>query len=380
MKVLHLYSNWKWTGPAEHALTTARHLLGKGYGLTFACAQPPRPVEDSLEKRVRECGIPLASSFYLNKHFHVPYTVSDVLRLRSYLRSTRVDLMHTHLVNDHLVGALAVMCSGKKIPLIRTVYDGTGRGITARDRVLLSRAADGVIAVSEIAQRTMQKEAGVPAERIWTICPGIDCSRFNPSIDGGAVRLKYGVGDEDPLVGIVARVQPHRRFDVFIKAVEQVAREIPRIKVFIVGRGTHIEEVAIRPVKEAGLNSRVVFTGYHLHGYPELLAALDVKVFLVPGTDGTCRAVREAMAMGKPVIVANRGMLPEIVEDGVSGLVVEDTPENLARAMSTLLKDGALRRKMGEAARKRVSEAYNGIRQNETLERVYRAVSPRAER
>jgi glycosyltransferase involved in cell wall biosynthesis len=344
MRVLHLFSNWKWTGPAEHALTTAKHLFERAYNLTFACGKPPRVVEDSLEKRAQESGIPLERCFYLNKHFHFWHNTCDVLRLRHYINSNNFDLIHTHLVNDHFIAALAVMCSSKKIALIRTLYDGTGRTITARDRLLISHAADGVITVSEIAQHTIQKQSGIPPEKIRKICPGVDCNRFNQNIDGRAIRLRYGVGAKDPLVGIVARVQTHRRF-------------------------------AIQPVKDVGLTDNFVFTGYHLHGYPELLAALDVKVFLVPGTDGSCRAVREAMAMGKPVIVSNRGMLPEIVEDGVSGLVVDDTPENLAYAISALLQDSTVRKKMGEAARKRMSEDYNSTIQNEKIENVYKTIS-----
>ena len=374
MNVLHLFSNWKWTGPAEHALITAKDLFEKSYMLTFACGKPPRAVEDSLEKRAQGCGIPIESAFYLNKHFHLWHNACDVLRLRNYINSNHVDLIHTHLVNDHLIAAMAVRSSSRKTSLVRTLYDGTGHSITARDRLLISHAADGVITVSDSARHTVQKLSAIAPEKIWKICPGVDCRRFNQNIDGAAVRLRYGLGEDDPLVGIVARVQTHRRFNVFIRAIKQVAREIPRIKVLIIGRGTHIQELAVQPVKEAGLTDNVVFTGYHVHGYPELLAALDVKVFLVPGSDGSCRAVREVMAMGKPVIVSNRGMLPEIVEDGVSGLVVDDTPENLARAISTLLKDGVLRKKMGDAARQRMSEDYNSTIQNEKIENVYKTI------
>ena len=78
------------------------------------------------------------------------------------------------------------------------------------------------------------------------------------------------------------------------------------------------------------------------------------------------------MAMGKPVIVANRGMLSEIVEDGISGLVVEDTPENLAHAIINLAKDVGLREKMGEAARKRMIEDFNLDAQLAKVEGVYK--------
>ena len=375
MNVLHLFSNWKWTGPAEHALTTARYLFEKYHALTFACGTPPQAVEDSLTKRARESGMSLETSLYLNKHAHIWHTTCDVLRLRHYINKNSVDLIHTHLVNDHLIAAIAVRCSSRKVALVRTLYDGTWQDITGRDRLLISHATDALITVSESVQNAIHQHAAIPNDTIWKICPGVDCNRFNPKIDGTGVRRRYGVAEHDPLIGIVARVQTHRRFAIFIRAVKLVAREIPRIKVFIIGRGTHIQEVAIQPVQEAGLTDNVLFTGYHLQGYPELLAALDLKVFLVPGSDGSCRAVREAMAMGKPVVVSNRGMLPEIVEDGVSGLVVDDTPENLAHAICTLVKDHTIRKKMGEAARKRMSEEYNAVLQNEKVEEVYQAVS-----
>ena len=65
---------------------------------------------------------------------------------------------------------------------------------------------------------------------------------------------------------------------------------------------------------------------------------MDIFVFLMAGSDGTARALREAMAMGKPVVVADRGILPELVEDGISGLVVKDTPDELAKATLQLLR------------------------------------------
>jgi glycosyltransferase involved in cell wall biosynthesis len=276
------------------------------------------------------------------------------------------------LSNDHVIAGIASKIASQKTTLIRTVYDGTGLPAGFRNRLLLSFTTDGLITVSEISRQSIQKQFGFPGGKIWKISPGVDCERFNTSVDGSKVRSKYGVDKDSPLVGIVARVQPHRRFDIFLKAIKMLVSEIPRLRVFIIGRGTHIQEVAIKPAHEMGLSEFISFTGYQLHGYPEMLAALDLKVFLVPGSDGSCRAVREAMAMGKPVVVAKRGMLSEIVDDGVNGLVVDDTPENLARAISLLIKDRDLCKKMGEAARKKMNEESNLIHQQVKIEEFYR--------
>ena len=371
MKILHLFSNWKWTGPAEHALATAAYLFKREYDVTFACAHPPVEVEDSLVMRARKANIPLVNGLYLNKHLHISQNARDVLRLAQLINKMKFNFIHTHLANDHVIAGIASKLASQKVTLIRTVYDGTGLPAGLRNRLLLSFSSDGLITVSDIAKRSIQKDFGIPPGKISKISPGVDCERFNPSVDGSKVRSKYAVEKDTPLVGIVARVQPHRRFDIFLKAIKILVGEMPRLKVFIIGRGTHIQDVAIKPAHEMGLSESICFTGYQLHGYPEMLAALDLKVFLVPGSDGSCRAVREAMAMGKPVVAANRGMLPEIVDDGINGLVVDDTPENLAGAISLLIKDKDLRNRMGEAARKKMNEQSNLIHQQAKIEEFY---------
>ncbi len=103
-------------------------------------------------------------------------------------------------------------------------------------------------------------------------------------------------------------------------------------------------------------------------GYPGLHGYL---CFSDAGSDGTARALREAMAMGKPVIVADRGMLPELVEDGVSGLVAKDTPEALAQAVLRLLRDPRTEREMGKAAFERARRDFQLDRQVEEVETFY---------
>jgi glycosyltransferase involved in cell wall biosynthesis len=372
MKILHLYSNWKWTGPSEHALNLAAHLTGKEYDLTFACGRPPVTVKDSLEKRAKEVGLNLMQKFYLNKHFNIWHDVIDVGRLTRFIKKEKCALIHTHLCNDHIIAGVAARGVSKRILIVRTVYEGEGLSYNIRNRILLSQFTDGLIVVSESSQSEIEKRFNFPSDKIWKICPGVDCDRFNQGIKGNEVRERYGINHTAPVVGIVARVQPQRRFEVFLNAMVSTIKKIPHLKVLIIGRGTHIEEVAIKPVERLGIKNHVIFTGYRLEDYPRILAALDIKVFLVPGSDGSCRAVREAMAMGKPVIVAKRGILPEIVEDGVSGLVVEDTPENLADAIIGLIEDTRLKEKMGEAARKRMSEDFNLRMQLVKNEEMYR--------
>jgi glycosyltransferase involved in cell wall biosynthesis len=330
------------------------------------------PVEDSLKKRAQKAGLTIEEGLYLNKHFNLWQNVRDVFGVRASIRRHRVELIHTHLPNDHLLTAGALSLDANRVPVIRTIYDGWELQPSLRNRLLLNHYTDALITVSDVSRRAISRAFTLPADRVRTICPGVDCERFNPLVDGSAARKRYGIGSNDPVVGIVARVQKHRRFEVLIEALSKAIKAIPRLKALIIGRGTHIEELAVKPVRELKLENNIILTGYYLDGYPGLLAALDVKIFLVPGSDGSCRAVREAMAMGKPVIAAHRGILPELVEDGVSGMVVDDTPDNLAQAIIRLANDESLRRKMGEAARRRICREYSLVVQLEKLECVYR--------
>jgi glycosyltransferase involved in cell wall biosynthesis len=149
-------------------------------------------------------------------------------------------------------------------------------------------------------------------------------------------------------------VQPQRRFDLLLDAAALVARECPTFRLVVIGRGSKLEATAREPARQRGLLDRVVFFPGYFEGadYVEVLRALDVKLFLVPGTDGTARAVREALACGLPVVTTRRGVLPELVRDGVSGRVLDENPAAFAEALLALAREPEARRRLGEAARK----------------------------
>jgi len=253
--------------------------------------------------------------------------------------------------------------------MVRTFYDGSLPLGSLRDRWLLART-DHVLFLSQAA-KAQAAGSVVPEERASVIQGAIDLARFDPSRPLPDFRQRLGLSPHHYVVGIVARVQPHRRFGVLLDAAECTARVLPDFRLVIVGRGTDFDAILRRPVAERGLEEIVRFAGY-LTGddYVGCLRAMDVKAFLVPGSDGSCRAVREAMAMGLPVVAADRGMLPEIVSDGLTGRVVRDTPDNLAGAFVEL-HDPARRARMSHAARAHALAHFDIRRQAELVEQIY---------
>src|SRR5512136_196695 len=118
MKILHLFSNWKWTGPADPTVNLCKGLEKRGHDVTFAYRKPPLPVEDSIEKRVRLAGVKATDRFHLNHALKV-YTPSffwknlrDILDLTEYLREEKFDLINVHHSHGHLIVGIAARRCG----------------------------------------------------------------------------------------------------------------------------------------------------------------------------------------------------------------------------------------------------------------------------
>jgi glycosyltransferase involved in cell wall biosynthesis len=154
-------------------------------------------------------------------------------------------------------------------------------------------------------------------------------------------------------------VQAHRRFELLLEAARRLFAKDERARLLVVGRGTRRAELAEEPAARLGIADRVVFAGYRAEDYAEVLRASDVFTFLVPGSDGTCRALLEAAACGIPAVVTRRGALPEIVLHGETGLVVDETPDALAEAWGALLQDPERRARLGGRAARRAAEEFD---------------------
>jgi glycosyltransferase involved in cell wall biosynthesis len=228
-----------------------------------------------------------------------------------------------------------------------------------------------MITFSERARREDADHFGFPMERVARIIPALNLERIDSRRQFRDMRAVFGIRQEDIIIGMIARFQKYRRTKVFLEAIRMIAKEFPNFKVLLVGRSSQMEESVIQPMKRLGVEPWVILGGYRTDDYFDTLACMDIFVFLMAGSDGTARALREAMAMGKPVIVANRGMLPELVDHGVSGWVVDDTPELLAEVALQLLRNPEGRRTMGKAAWEKAHKEFRLDRQVEAVEKFY---------
>lgn len=369
LSILHLLSNRWWTGSAEPVLALVQGLRERRQQVVLGV-----PAGSRLEDLARKAGIPLLEGLRLNPHFRPGAWLHDVHRVAMFLRRTPVDILHTHLSHDHWLASCALgltTSSSPRLPVcVRTVHT-LRRPNSLSNRWLLRHGTGHLITVSTALRRDIVERLHFPPPRVTVIAGAVDSQRFHPEISGDRVRYELGVSRASPLVGIVARLAPSRGHLHLVEAFAQVHQTIPAARLVIVGKGEFRQHIEQR-IAALGLKDSVIFTGYREDDLPEVLAALDVFVLMAPGSEGSCRAALEAMAIGKPVVATRTGALQEIVLDGETGLLVEPQANAaLAHAISRLLRGADQARHMGARGRLRVEHVFSRRRQVDEVMSLY---------
>lgn len=371
MNVLHLLSDWKLTGPSEPVVTLCQQLHKRGHSITLAYRRPPPNTTKSVAALAATTGINATDQFHLNHHFSLTDNPVDVVRLKRFIQRHKFQIINTNLSHDHILGGLAARWAGPGALIVRTDHQRDSFRPTRLSRFLLRRMTDGLITFSEQARTKLIRDFGLAAHRIARVNPALDTTRFHPDAGDRAFRAELGFRDADLVVGIVARFQKYRKMETFFEAMRLVVKQAPRVKAMLVGRSSQMEETIRRPIQEMGLTQNVVVAGYLTDRYLDGLASMDMFVFMIAGSDGTARAMREALAMGVPVIANNVGMLPEFIEHGKSGLLFNDNPEDLADRILKLAGDEVLRKQIGATAAARAAEDFSLERQVSGVEAFY---------
>lgn len=372
MRVLQLTSDWKWTGPAEPMVRLGLAQRERGFEVHLACPMPPHSRDGGVSEQAERAGLLPELAILRGRGFRPVADRVDGKAIHALLEHREIDVVHTWHTRDHLLALRAARARRRRgvTAVVRSYRNAEAIPRLPWNRWLFGPGTDGLLCVSpETAQRNRAIRGGRP---VRGSLGAVDTTRFAPRPADPEVRASLGLAPEHRVVGIVARVQRHRRFDLLLDAAAELLAADPRARLLVVGRGTHRRTLAEEPAERMGLADRVIFAGYRKEDYAEVLRAIDVFTFLVPGSDGTCRALLEAAACGIPAVTSKRGALPEIVIDGVTGILSEEDPRALAGAWRALLDDPARRRSMGENARRRAETVFTPARFADEVEALYR--------
>jgi glycosyltransferase involved in cell wall biosynthesis len=366
------FSSGDFVGGGEIHLVSLARCLNK----EFFCAAATYPRPGAFSELLTQEGV---KGFEVNTRDWLG--LPAVWRLARLIRQQRIDIVQACDSRATLPAMAAGALTGRRCLFIvhlphfpRALRLGARQRLVRGLRLLRDRVsswlADRVIVISDEIEQEVLSRTRVAPRKVIKICNGVDEERFRAeAADGEAaaeLRRSLGVGEREPVVGMLARLEPQKGHSFLFRAAAIVLMELPEVKFVVAGRGWYEPELR-RQVEELGIGKSIVFAGFR--DSRTLCALLDVKVF--PSLDeGFGLAIAEAMLMGKPVVQS--GIPAALVEHEVSGLLFPPGDvEALARTLLRLLRDEPLRRRLGQQARQVALKRYTLSRMVRQTEEVY---------
>ena len=337
-------------GSETQAVELARR-LSRNHEVVLGCLRAEGPLRERLQNSPVK-----VVEFHPKGGIDSLHGAYQLLRLATFLRKGRFDVVHTHDLWSNLMGVPAAKLA--RVPVVISSqrdlshlpwYSAKRRSWLRR----IQRLSDIVVVNAEAIREQLIGADDLPAEKLRVIHNGVDVDMFaavSRSRDGSSDRKKSVV-----LVGNMGSdVKGHRDL---IAAAPTVIREFPDVHFVFVGDGTLREEFEAQ-VRELGIEESFAFLGRR-GDVPEILASSDIGV-LPSRAEGLPNALLEYMAAGLPVVVSNVGGNGEVVKDGVSGLLVPaGDPSRLADALLHYLRDPDFAHRLGNNGRERVRQEFS---------------------
>lgn len=289
-----------------------------------------------------------------------------ILPLACALRRLGIDLVNTHSSIDSWAGGIAARLARARLVRTRHLDLPLKRGGLNWVHAL----PDAWITCGDRMRTNLVEGCGFPSERVVSIPTGIDFEGLVPQRMPATVRAGLGLGVDDFVVLMVGVIRAVKRHEVALAAFARLVTELPSARLLIAGDGPMRAWIEAH-AHELGIAGKTRFLGER-NDVGELIGASDV-LLLSSRSEGVPQAVTQALGLGRPVVATRVGGVPELVEDGVSGKLVD--PEDavgMAHALATLAADAALRSRMGEAGREHVRTHYSLATMLDRTEALYR--------
>ena len=320
----------------------------------------------SAARKIARLGVPLTV-------IDEPEDAAAVTALADHLATVAPDVVHNHMYRAEIVGtqaALELAARGGARPyIVSTVHSSRVRSPEDKATLrALTPSIDRLLAVSKaIVQKIADERGGLaPVSLVYN---GVDLDRYDHQEPCCTLREDFGMEPGAQIVGVVARLEPEKGHPTLLEAWPLVLRSCPEAYLLIVGEGSRHDALEAQ-VRELRIAHRVVFTGRR-DDIPAVTAALDVAV-LPSYREAQGLTILEAMALSRPVVASNVGGIPEMIEDGRTGLLVppHDAPA-LAAAIVRLLRDHPLADLLARAGHDLVHDRFCIQLMVDAVERVY---------
>ena len=377
VRVLRIIARLNVGGPARHVA-----LLNAGMDpnrfTSWLVTGTENPDEGSLRDYARARGVePLVIPEILGQASLGLHDVIALCKLVGVIRRIRPHVVHTHTAKAGFLGRLAARIT--RVPIVVHTYHGhvlSGYFSQRKTKLLtmmergLARFSDRLVAVSDQVRDDLVSFGVAPSGHFSVVPLGLDLApMFSAGSQRGALRTELGVASDVPLIGIVGRLFPIKNHALFLETAACLTRKHPDARFVVVGDGVlrpELEERAGRP----DLKGHVFFTGWRFD-LPAVYADLDVLV-VSSRNEGTPVSAIEAMAAGCPVVATRVGGLPDLIDDGRTGiLVAPDDATALSEAIFGVLTDQKRTSSLCEAARAGVERRFMFSRLVSDMQELY---------
>lgn len=291
--------------------------------------------------------------------------------LKRYVRENDIDIIHSYTPRNNILSVAVGKITGAHIVWHeRNLIYGKEKDLGRRFFFLPERIICNSVAVAE----RFRSANGIP-DKVRVILNGVDLDRFHPRIEGEQIKREFNIKKNRKVVGMVANLGQRKNPKYFINAIAKIIQQFPDVIFMLVGEeysresGEYKEELE-KMLEGLGLKEQVIFTGFR-DDIPQVLASFDVFV-LTTILEACSRAILEAMAMAKPIVALDSGGNPELIENGVTGILTEpEDINNFAKAIEDLLTDDKKRIEMGRKARAGAERLFDVKRNARETECIY---------
>jgi glycosyltransferase involved in cell wall biosynthesis len=368
VRVLRVIARLNIGGPAIQAITLTALLDRRGYRTTLVRGTETAD-EGTMDPLAEKLGVRPLHLPTLHRD-PTPDDLRALLQLARIVRRARPAVVHTHAAKGGTLGRVAVLLAGlrPRPVLVHTFHGHSLSGYFAprtaavyrRIERFLARRTDRLVAVSDEVRDDLVALGVAPPEKFEVIPLGFDLTPFATDAtraeDRRRVRAELGLGADERVVTLVARLVPIKRVDRFLR-VARMLDDVDNVRFVVVGDGELREELHGSEDARA-LGDRLVWAGWRAD-MPQVTFASDVVV-LVSDNEGTPVSLIEAQASAVPVAATRVGGVASVVADGATGLLAErDDEAGLAAAVRALLADPDRAAAMGAAGRERALDRFS---------------------
>ena len=301
-------------------------------------------------------------------------TIKTILRLKKIFQQEHLDLIHFNdtgceppVIAARLAGIKPIVGTYHVIP----AYDKAKCGWVERLTEYFSvRSLDLGIAVSKATKDMWVERTNLEENKITVIYNGIDLAKFDQPVDRARIKGSLDIPLDAPVVGCCARLHPMKGHQYLIEAAADVKKKIPGVKFFCVGEGPLRDELT-RQVDALGLKDTILFLG-HRDDVIDITKIFDIAVLPSVSLESLSYVLIEAMACSKATVASHFSGIVEVVQDGISGILVPRFDARaLANAISELLSNKEKALAMGLNGRKRVEELFTQKRMLSETFQIY---------